>query len=196
MKKEEKKEISAGTAVKSIITGYIAYGILIGFMVFVFGVAINWWINLIPNINDRVLAITIPLIGAIVLYFVLHFICKLSIFDVFKKCKTNTENLPKIISRMNFFVLVCVAFYVISSIGILIINFNNQELAISLASQKYSNIHSAPFASSLTYEMLAEYHENKVNIIISTIILELGMVVSWFSIIPFQKELITKYNEV
>lgn len=195
MKKEEKKEITIGTAVKAIITGYIAYGILIGFIVFAIGLFINWCLGVLPIVNDRIVAITIPLMGAILLYFVLRGICKLSIYDVFKKCKTNTVNLPKIISRMNLFVVICVMVYVMAIIGILIINFNNQQQAIEIATQQYNTIHSPEFTSSLKNKMMAQFNENKMNMIISTIILELGLVVSWFSVIPLQKKLIEKYNE-
>ena len=34
MKKEDKQEITLGTTVKAVITGYVAYGILIGFVAF------------------------------------------------------------------------------------------------------------------------------------------------------------------
>lgn len=195
MKKEEKKEITIGTTVKAIITGYIAYGILLGFIVFIIGIAVNWCLSLIPNVNYKVLSITISLLGAMLLYFVLHGVCKLSIYDVFKKCKTNPSNLPRIISRMNLFVLLCIIFYVISSISILIINFNNQEQSIDLATQQYRSIHSPEFVSTLKHEMMIDFNETKVNMIVSTIILELGIVVSWFSIIPLQKKLIEKHNE-
>lgn len=195
MKKEDKKEITIKTAVKAIITGYIAYGILVGFIVFIIGIAVNWCLSLLPKVNYKVLSITLSLLGAMLLYFVLRGVCKLSIYDVFKKCKTNSNNLPRIISRMNLFVLICVVFYVIASISILIINFNNQEQAIAIAAQQYKSIHSPEFVSALKHEMMIEFNETKTNMIISTIIMELGIVVSWFSIIPLQKKLIKEYNE-
>ena len=196
MELEGRKEISARVAVKAMITGYIAYGILIGFVIFVLGVALNWWLSDLPAKNERTLAIVIPIIGVILLYYILHFICKLSIFDVFRKCKINSKNMPIIISRMNLFILICVAFYVITSIILLNLNFNNQEQSILLASKKYGNIHSAQFTATLTREMVDDYNISKQNIIISTIILELGMVGSWFSIIPLQRKLILEYNGI
>ena len=48
---------------------------------------------------------------------------------------------------------------------------------------------------NLTNEMLEQFEEEKNNTIISTIILELGMTVSLFSVIPLQKKLITEENE-
>lgn len=196
MKKEEKKEITTRTAVKAIITGYIAYGILVGFIMFVVGIVVNWCLGLLPNANNNILMVTVPLIGVVLLYMVLHVVCKMSIHDVFKKCKTNPNNLQKIISRMNLFVIICIIIDVIASVGILLINFNNQEQAIEIASYKYSSIHSEQFTSELTNEMIREYSEAKTRTIVSTIILELGMVVAWLSVIPLQKKLIIGYNEV
>lgn len=195
MKKEDKKEITIGTTVKAIITGYVAYGILLAFIVFIIGLAVSWCLSLLPNVNYKVLSVTLSLLGVIVLYFVLRGVCKLSIYDVFKKCKTNPNNLPRIISRMNLFVLLCVVFFVVSSISILIINFNNQEKSIDLATQQYRSIHSPEFVSTLKHEMMIEFNETKTNMMISTIIMELGIVVSCFSIIPLQKKLIEEYNE-
>lgn len=195
MNKEEKKEISLGTTIKAVITGYVSYGILVGFIVFAISVFINWCLNMLPNINERVIAITFPLLGIFFLYAIVRGVCKLSIHDVFKKCKTNPENLPRIISRLNLFVMIAIAVYVVGSIGILMINFSNQEQSIIVSSYQYKAIHSPDFAAQLTNEMMKQYTEEKTNTIISTVIIELGMVVSLFSVIPLQKKLIEKENE-
>ena len=75
------------------------------------------------------------------------------------------------------------------------INFNNEQKSIIVSSYQYKTIHSEEFAASLTNEMLEQFEEEKNNTIISTIILELGMTVSLFSVIPLQKKLITEENE-
>ena len=93
MKKEDKQEITLGTTVKAVITGYVAYGILIGFVAYMAGIIINYCFKSIPSANIRVLSITLPLIEAIFIYFIVRGVCKLSVHDVFKKCKTNPENL-------------------------------------------------------------------------------------------------------
>ena len=195
MNKEEKKEITLGTTVKAVITGYVSYGILVGFIVFVISVFINWCLIILPNVNERVIAITIPLLAIFFLYPIVRGVCKLSIHDVFKKCKTNPDNLPKIMSRLNLFVMITIAVFVIGSICVLMINFTNQEKSIIVSSYQYKAIHSPEFAAELTNEMLSQYAEEKTNTIISTVIIELGMVVSLFSIIPLQKKLIEKENE-
>ena len=98
-------------------------------------------------------------------------------------------------SRLNLFVMITIAVFVIGSIGVLMINFTNQEKSIIVSSYQYKAIHSPEFAAELTNEMLSQYAEEKTNTIISTVIIELGMVISLFSVIPLQKKLIEKENE-
>lgn len=195
MTKEEKKEITAGTTVKAIITGYIAYGVLIGFVLIALGACVTWCINMLPNADYRTLSISIPLIVSLILYFVLHGICKLSIYDVLKKCKTNPDNLPKIISRIDLFIIICIAFYIISTSGLLMININNELKSIAVATYQYTSIHSQEFVKILSDEMLSEFAENRTNMIISTSILCVGMIISLASVMPLQEKLIKKYNE-
>lgn len=195
MNKEEKKEISLATTVKAVITGYVAYGILIGFIVYIVGVLVNWCLSTLPNVNMKVVSISVPLLASFFLYFIIRGICKLSIHDVFKKCKTNPENLPKAITRLNLFVIIAIVIYIMATISIMMINFSNEQKSIIVSSYQYKTIHSEEFAASLTNEMLKQFEEEKNNTIISTIILELGMTVSLFSVIPLQKKLITEENE-
>ena len=194
-KRVDKKEISAGTTVKAVITGYMAYGILLGFIAFVVTIVVNWSIAQIPNIDHRALSITLPVLGVCLLYFIVHGVCKLSIYDVFRKCKTNPSRMEKICTRLNLFVLICVSVSVIAIIFNLVLNFNNERKAIEIASSKYSSVFSEQFSEKLTKDMLNNFQEEKTNTMISTIILELGMVFSYLSIIPYQKNLIEKYNE-
>lgn len=195
MKKEDKKEISIGTTVKAIITGYVAYGILIGFVVYILGIIVNWCLNSLPNANMNVMSVTVPLLEVIFLYFIIRGICSLSVHDVFKKCKTNTENLLQITVRLNLFIMIAVSVFVVGSVEILVLNLNSEEKSIVVSSYQYKTIHSEEFAADLTNDMLEEFAEERNHKIISTIILELGIVTSLFSVIPLQKKLITELNE-
>lgn len=195
MTKEEKKEISLATTVKAIITGYTCYGILVGFIVFGIAIFINWCLNLLTNVDEKVIAVTIPLLSVFFLYFIVRGVCSISIHDVFKKCKTNPEHLPKVFSRLNLFIMIAVVVFVVCSIGILMMNFHSQEQSIIVSSYQYQAIHSQEFAEQLSNEMRTDFEESKMNAIISTSIIELGMVVSLFSVIPLQKKLIEKENE-
>lgn len=195
MKKEDKKEISLGTTVKAVITGYVAYGILIGFAVYILGIIINWVLNSLSSTNMYMISATVSLLEVIFLYFIIRGICNLSVHDVFKKCKTNPENLQKIIARLNFFIIIVIAVFMLGSIEILILDLNYEEKSIVVFSYQYKTIHSEEFAADLTNDMLEEFKEERNNKIISTIILELGVVVSLLSVIPLQKKLITESNE-
>lgn len=194
-KRVEKKEITAGTTVKAIVTGYISYGILVGFIVFMVGLFINWLVSQVPNANYRVLSVSLPILESIFLYFIMHGICKMSIFDVFKKCKTNPDKMDKITTRLNLFMLICVTVSIVCIIGMLILNFNTERKEIDIASYQYKTIHSEKFANQLTNEMISNFERERANTIISTIIIELGMTVTYFSLIPYQKTIIEKYNE-
>lgn len=195
MKKEDKQEITLGTTVKAVITGYVAYGILIGFVAYMAGIIINYCFKSIPSENIRVLSITLPLIEAIFIYFIVRGVCKLSVHDVFKKCKTNPENLSRVNSRLSLFIMIVIAVYVAGSIMILQTDFKSKQESIVVSSYRYQNLYSEEHARKLTNEMQVEFEEEKENTIISTIIIELGMVISLFSVIPLQRKLIEKQNE-
>lgn len=115
--------------------------------------------------------------------------------DVFKKCKTNPENLSRVNSRLSLFIMIVIAVYVAGSIMILQTDFKSKQESIVVSSYRYQNLYSEEHARNLTNEMQVEFEEEKENTIISTIIIELGMVISLFSVIPLQRKLIEKQNE-
>ena len=193
-KRVQIKEISAGTSVKAVITGYIAYGIIIGFVLFMVVVVANWIVDQIPNANHRILSITLPILGVFFLYFIMHGICKLSVYDVFKKCKTNPDGMEKIHTRLNLFLLICVAVSVILVVFNLTMTFNTQRKSIVVSAYQYSQIHSPEFAKELTNEMMQNYEAQKANTMIASIIFEAGIVLTLFSLIPYQRKMIEKYN--
>ena len=194
-KRIERKEITAGTTVKAVITGYIAYGVLVGFIVYMVGLLVSWIVTQIPNANHRILSISLPILGVFCLYFVMHGVCKLSVYDVFKKCKTNPEGIEKIHTRLNLFLLICVAVSIVSMVMMMILNFNSERKSIAVSSYQYNAIHSEEFAKELTNEMVENFEMERANTIISTIILEAGMTLTYFSLIPYQRKMIEKYNE-
>ena len=193
---EEKKVIPAKTVVKGLITGFVSYGIIIGFLLLVVALIFSTTISNISDANQKVLSISLPLLFAFILYFVIHSICKISTIDLFKKCKTNSENLPEISQKMNLFFLVCIILFVILSNCLLVLKLSNERKSIDVASETYNQVFSDNFTKTLTNEMLADYNETKNQTLISAIIIELSLVVSFFSLIPYQKKMILEYNDV
>lgn len=193
---EEKKVIPAKTVVKGLITGFVSYGIIIGFLLLVVALIFSTTISNISDANQKVLSISLPLLFAFILYFVIHSICKISTIDLFKKCKTNSENLPEIFQKMNLFFLVCIILFVILSNCLLVLKLSNERKSIDVASETYNQVFSDNFTKTLTNEMLADYNETKNQTLVSAIIIELSLVVSFFSLIPYQKKMILEYNDV
>ena len=194
-KRIQKKEITSKTTVKAIITGYVSYGILIGFIVYMLGLCVTFFVKQFTVIHIRLLSAIIAVIGAFLIYFTMHGVCKLSIYDAFKKCKTNPNNIEKIHTRLNLFILLCVVVSIVWIITMMILNFNADRKEIEISSYKYKEVYSEQFATSLTNKMIGEFQNERINTIISTVILELGMTISYFSVIPYQKKMIERYNK-
>ena len=97
---------------------------------------------------------------------------------------------------MNLFFLVCIIIAVIVSNCLLILKLSNERKSINIASEQYSTVFSDDFTHNLTNEMLADYNETKNQTLVSAVIIELSLVLSFFSLIPYQKKMISLYNDV
>ncbi len=191
----EKKEISARTTVKAIITGFVSYGIIINFLCLLIIAIGNYFLKNVPGSTARGLYITLPLMAVIIIYFIIHIICRLSTYDVFKKCKTNPDNYKNIIKYLNIFFIVCIFLSIILFLGLLNLNLQYQAKSIDYAVLKYNEIFSVEHTNQLKEEMLSTFNSSKENLTTSTIILELGFAISFLSLIPYQRKMILKYND-
>ena len=191
----EKKEISARTTVKAIITGFLSDGIIINFLCLLIIAIGNHFLKNVPGSTARGLYITLPLMAVIIIYFIIHIICRLSTYDVFKKCKTNPDNYKNIIKYINIFFIVCIFLSIILSLGLLNLNLQYQAKSIDYAVLKYNEIFSVEHTNQLKEEMLSTFNNSKENLTTSTIILELGFAISFLSLIPYQRKMILKYND-
>lgn len=190
-----KKEINVKTSVKAIITGFVAYGIILFFIFSCGYLLIDALIDSLENINKLALSVTLAIIGSIILFFVIHGLCRLSTYDVFKKCKTDSENIHKISQKLNLFFLICVILSVLLSISFLFLRIDSIYKSIQISEMQYEQVFSSSFTQQLTNDMLKNYNEEKINLLFSTIILELGFVNAVFSLIPYQKKMLKLYND-
>ena len=128
-KKSTKKQvISAGTATRGLINGFISYGFLVGFIFLIIYLIVMNCLNKFTNNNlPNELNYTIPAIAAILAFFLIRGVCYLSSFDLFKKCKVNKKDLNIVYSNTNLFFILLV----ILSVGLLTVNltvkFRNQR---------------------------------------------------------------------
>ena len=58
-----------------------------------------------------------------------------------------------------------------------------------------AHVFSETFNTTLTAEMINEYNNSKFLLIVEIAVLELGMIINFLSIMPFQKRMILKYNK-
>ncbi len=189
-----KKDIDARTTAGQIIKGFVSYTILIGFICFIIIFVVN---NLLSNFSGsatRGLYITLPLMAIILLYFIVHGICKLSTYDVFKNSKTNPDNYKKIIKYLNIFFIVCIVLSICVFLELLYLNLSYQTITIEYSILKYKDVFSNDHVSNLTNDMINSYNFSKTNLVISTVILVIGLSVSILSLIPYQRKMIVKYN--
>lgn len=188
----EKQEINVKTSVKAIITGFVAYGIICAFICFFLSVVID---ILLTEFNNFKLAILVPIAGSIFLYYIIHGLCRISTYDVFKKCKINPDNIDSISKKMNLFFIFCIIFILIISIIFLVFKLDSLYTQVEISKLQYDQVFSKNFSNQLISEELEKYNSEKTYTIISTIIIELGLFISILSLIPFQKKMIKEYNK-
>ncbi len=189
-----KKDIDAKTTVTQIIKGFVSYSILIGFICFVILLVMNYLLSNFSGTYTRGLYITLPLMAIIILYFIVHGICKLSTYDVFKNSKTDPNNYKKIIKCLDIFFIVCIILSICVFLELLYLNLSYQTKTIEYSILKYKVVFSDEHVSKLADDMINSYNFSKTNLIISTVILVIGLSVSILSLIPYQRKMIFKYN--
>lgn len=189
----EKKEISFKAALRGIIVGFISYGILIGFILFILIYNIREYFNI--NINNIPTAICVSLIYSVILFYVLHFLCRLSTYDVFKKYKINPENNVNISEKMKIFFIFLL--FIVSAFMVfnLLTTLYDTQLEIYKTYAMQSQVFSQTFNTAITSKMINEYNDMRLLLIIKVIILEIGIIIDFLSIIPFQKRMLNKYNK-
>ena len=194
MERVELKEISAKTTVKAIITGFVSYGIITIFIcLLVFAIG-NYLLSQVTSSAANGLYVTLPLLAAIMLYFIIHLICRISTYDVLKKCKVNPDNYKTIVKSLNIFFIICIVLSIILFLSLLYLNLEYQLKSIELASVQYREVFSENHIKILQSEMNSIYEVSKANLTKSTVILVIGLSISFLSLIPYQRKMIVQYN--
>lgn len=192
----EKQEINAHTTVRAIITGFVSYGIIFVFICLLGYAFIENFLSNFSGTSARGLHITVPLIAIILLYLAVHLICKLSTYDVFKKCKTKVDNYKKINKYMNIFFIASIIVAIFAFSMLLYLNLKFQLVSIDYSISQYNNMFSEEHIQMLHDKMNTQFEDSKTNLIISTSILSAGVAISFLSLISYQRKMITRYNEI
>ena len=191
---ELKKSIMPRTAVKGLINGFIAYGILIIFIFLTVVIFTTWIVDNNKDVVDyNVLKYSLPLMAAFIIFFLVRGTCRLSTYDLFKNCKIEENEIDQVCTKMNFFYICLIAFSVVTIIVYLITRFSNERIQIDRDVMNYSQANSV-YAEEKEQELIEEYEINRSNILIQTLIVEMGLLLGIFSLIPNQRRLINLYN--
>lgn len=191
----EKNEINTKTTIKAIITGFVSYGFIAMFICLLIISFVNQFLNLFTGRHAQGLYITVPLMAVILLYFLIHAICRASIYDVFKKCKTNPENYKTINKYLNLFFIFCIILTIVLFLTMLNSNLKYQLYEINLAKTRLSVGLPEKIVEDMLSPKVIAFNTAKTNLITSTVILVIGVSISFLSLINYQKKMITKYNE-
>lgn len=191
----EKKEISARTTIKAIITGFVSYGVITIFICLLLLAIANYFLKDITTSSISGLYITLPLMASLLIYLFTQLICKLSTYDVFKKCKTNPDNYKKVFKYLTIFFIICIILSIVIFLTLLYLNLEFQAKTIDYTILKYKEIFSENHTKMLENEMRQLYDATKINLVRSTVILEIGFTISFLALIPYQMKMIKKYNK-
>ena len=121
------------------------------------------------------------------LYFIIHLICRISTYDVLKKCKVNPNNYKTIVKALNIFFIICIILSIILFLSLLYLNLQYQLKSIELASVQYREVFSENHIKILQSEMNSIYENSKTNLTTSTVILVIGLSISFLSLIIFNQ---------
>jgi len=179
------------------IFSYYVDGIM--FSMFVMELLLLFLINPKEKINKN---IWLLLISIITIFTNLKFTGLLSsgiiacIFYIYWLISTRGDkNYKDIVKHLNIFFIICIIISIVLFLSLLYLNLQYQVKSIELAELKYKEVFSAEHINVLKSEMVNTYNESKTNLIISTVILEIGIATSFLSLIPYQRKMILKYNE-
>lgn len=187
----EAKETIYKTILKSNIVQFLSYSILIGFIFLLISIAIR---SALANMSSTLLSVLLSLIAGILIFNILHFICKSSTLESLKKMSMDEENENHFIKKMNLFFILCIIFSALFCMGYLWLDNFIYANAINQAYVQYDFI-SHEFAERIVNHIRQIYRDAFLSKVFSTIIIELSLVASFFSLIPYQKKLLKKYNK-
>lgn len=186
----ETNEISYKTFLKNTIIKFLCYGILIGF---IFLLIIFFAKNTLFKTPNLALSIVLSLICAIVIGILLHFICKSSILESFQKDKLDIKNAKVFLRKMNLFFIACAVFSIIVCLGSLVLDNYIFIKAIDHTYEQYDFI-SSDFANRVAINILNTYNKTFLPKLLNTFIIQISLVISFFSLMPYTEKLLKKYN--
>lgn len=199
MEKLEKKEITEKVAVKALINSFITYGIIFLFILFMCKAFFSWATQNIEATQTLNFSIASSILTAFIIFFLSLFLCRISTYDVFKKCKIESSKTNNVIEKLAIFFIFCGILSVILCFTLVVAKHNNTANYIdSISYKNYSNYKDTDLsiADALTEETINEMDQEWEKYVASLAITELSIIFSCFYLIIYQKKMILLYNEL
>ena len=182
------KETTYQKALVTNLVLFVRYGCFIGFA---FGVLVIIIKCLFINISSTPISVTLSLISSILIYYLLHFVCKISVVETFQKLKLDRKNEEILAKKMNAFFLFCIIISICFCLGTLL---SESWMSIMAINKAYESV-PADLANEIANQIMIDYENNITSKICSTIIIQSSLVVSFFSIIHRYPKLVKEYNK-
>ena len=97
---------------------------------------------------------------------------------------------------MNIFFIACIIIAVFVFSNLLYLNLKFQLTSINYSLMQYNQVFTEKHINMIHERMNEQFENSKVNLIISTSIFSAGVAISFLSLIPYQRKMITRYNEI
>ncbi len=184
------KKATYKQVLKHNLFSFLSYSILIGF---IFLLVVLFFKYALLEKSSLPLSIALSLICGIFIYHLLHFICKSSTLESLRKSYLDTENSILFLRKMNLFFVLCILTSFVICITYIIIHHIAFLKTIDQTYIQYEFI-SEELATRITDLMVQKYQHSYLNKIFSTIIIELSFIISFSSLINYQKKVFDKFN--
>ena len=187
----ETKEKNTKEIIRSTAILFLTYTVLI---TFIFSLIAFWVKHALSGIHNDLLSICLSLISAILIYHLLHFACKSSSIENLRKSKLDKSGSDKFLKRMNLVFVICIIASVVFCMAYIILDRIVFIQTVNEIYNQYSS-YSIELANSFISYTENEYNALLFSKLYSTIIIEMALVISFISLVPYQKKILEKYNK-
>ena len=197
MEKIVKKEITERTAVKAFINGFVSYGLIFSFVILIIIAFIRLVTQNLKITNEFNYMIINSILKSIIFFFLILFVCRISTFDVLKKCKLKISEIDSIKSSMTkFFIICCVFSLMVFSFNLSIKYLNMQNDLYQVSTSNYETFKDSDLniAASLTNIEISKKKDSWFKYKVCSCIVETTIFASCLYLISYQKKMIDLYN--
>lgn len=189
-----KKQIPERTAIKAIITSYVCYGLITFFIYNLLKSSISSLLVQSIEKNLPVLGYIIPTMFGIITLVIIHLLCRISTFDVFKKCSMDASKTDYVMKNLKIFFVIVILASMFYSFTALYISINLDSQSVQISTLEYSRIFSSEHSKLLVDDMINDFNNFRDYAFKDAFISEAFFIIGFISLSSFQRNMIETYN--